>query len=179
MPIIEAMHDELTITLTYQSFWSNESSTFKIEPYCVKVFRQRWYVVARSISYDEIRIYSLDRIKNLRTTETSFTFPKSFCPETFFDDFFGITVEKTIKACAIQVKVFNEKCNYLHTLPLHHSQQETKVSDNESVFSYFLSPTFDFRQELLSHGNEIEVLSPYWFRAEMAQIVKKMNNYYE
>jgi predicted DNA-binding transcriptional regulator YafY len=66
----------------------------------------------------------------------------------------------------------------LHTLPLHHSQQETEVADDYSVFSYCISPTFDFRQELLSQGDKIEVLSPDWFREEMRESVEKMSSFY-
>jgi hypothetical protein len=173
-PIIESMRDELTLEMTYQSFWSDEPTIFEIEPYCVKIFRQRWYVVARSPYYDAVRIYSLDRIKNLRMTEKVFTLPEEFCPETFFENTFGIIINEEIKPCSIQIKAFGNKRQYLNTLPLHHSQQETKVTENESVFSYYLSPTFDFRQELLSHGDEIEILSPEWFRKEFFGIAQQM-----
>jgi len=178
-PIIEAMRDELTMEMTYQSFWRDEPTTFEIEPYCVKVFKQRWYVVARSLYYDAIRIYSLDRIHHLRITETPFKLPKDFCPETYFDHAFGIIVDEGIQPCVVQLKVFGKQRRYLQTLPLHHSQQESEITDNDSVFSYYLSPTFDFRQELLSHGSNIEVLSPEWFREEMMETVRNMNHLYQ
>jgi len=178
-PIIEAMRDEMTLEMTYQSFWRDEPTTFEMEPYCVKVFKQRWYVVAKSLYYDAIRIYSLDRIQNLRTTETSFKLPKHFCPETYFENSFGIIVDKDIEPCVVQIKAFGKQQKYLQTLPLHHSQQETEINEDDSVFSYYLSPTFDFRQELLSHGNTIEVLAPEWFREEMAETAQKMVEIYE
>ena len=53
--IIEAMRDNLTLELTYQSFWNDTASTFEVAPYCVKVFRQRWYVVACSLSDERLR----------------------------------------------------------------------------------------------------------------------------
>jgi len=42
-----------------------------------------------------------------------------------------------------------------------------------------LRPTFDFRQEILSQGCDIEVLEPKWFRDEMAEIAKNMWNKYK
>jgi hypothetical protein len=83
-PIIEAMRDELMLEITYQSFWRDEPATFEIEPYCIKIFKQRWYVVAKNLYYDPIRIYSLDRIQNLQKKKKTFVFPEKFCPETFF-----------------------------------------------------------------------------------------------
>lgn len=40
--------------------------------------------------------------------------------------------------------------NYLRTLPIHHSQKEVKTTPNYADFEFYLRPTFDFRQELLS-----------------------------
>lgn len=39
--IIEAMKNEQTINVTYQSYWREESNTFDVEPYCVKLCKQR------------------------------------------------------------------------------------------------------------------------------------------
>jgi len=177
--IIESMRDELTLELTYQSFWRDTPNTFEIEPYCVKLFRQRWYVIARNPYYGTIRIYSLDRIQTLRITEKPFKIPESFDPETFFEHYFGIIISETIKPCTVQLKVFGSQRKYLQTLPLHHSQEETETSDEYTIFSYFITPTFDLKQELLSHGEEIEVLSPDWFRNEMTETVRNMNDLYE
>jgi len=177
-PIIEAMRDELTVELTYISFWRDEPNTFVIEPYCVKIFRQRWYVVARNPYYEAIRIYSLDRIEDLRTTEAPFKLPESFDPEAYFEHNFGIFTAETITPCTVQLKVFGTQRKYLQTLPLHHSQEETETTDEYSVFSYFITPTFDFKQEILSHGEGIEVLSPEWFREEMVETVRNMSGFY-
>jgi len=176
--IIEAMRDELTLEIIYQSFWREEPNSFKIEPYCVKVFKQRWYIVARNPYYEAIRIYSLDRIQHLRTTEEPFRLSKNFHPETFFKHAFGIIVDEAIEPCTVKIKVFGKKRKYLQTLPLHHSQTETETAEDYSVFSYFIAPTFDFRQEILSHGDEIEVVSPKWFREEIVGIVREMSGLY-
>jgi hypothetical protein len=177
-PIIEAMRDELILEMTYQSFWQKEPNTFEVEPYCVKVFKQRWYLLARSPFYNALRIYSLDRILNLSITEKSFKLPATFSPEAFFENAFGIIVEEAIKPCTVQIKAFGNKRKYLQTLPLHHSQQETEVTEDCSLFTYFVSPTFDFRQELLSHGDEIEVIIPEQLRKEIRDISLNMNKHY-
>jgi len=177
-PIIEAMRDGLTLEITYCSFWRDESTTFEIEPYCVKIFRQRWYVVARNPCYDTLRIYSLDRMSGLRATETPFKLPEHFDPEAIFDHSFGIILSGEVVPCTVQLRVSGVKRRYLQTLPLHPSQEETQTLEDHSIFSYFIAPTFDFRQELLSHGDEVEVLSPDWFRAEMKEIAQNMNRLY-
>ena len=42
----------------------------------------------------------------------------------------------------------------------------------------FLRPTFDFRQELLSQGDEVEVLEPQAFREEMKKIAQRIVSRY-
>ena len=178
-PIIEAMRDNLCIKLDYQPFWHDEPITMNIEPYCLKIFKQRWYVVARSAYLNAIRTYSLDRILEIRTTETAFKIPKDFNPETYFEKSFGIVVDEKIKPCVVKLKVFGNQRKYLRTLPLHSTQQEIETTSDYSVFSYYISPTEDFKTEVLSHGNGIEVLSPDWLRADIIDIVKKMNIVYK
>jgi hypothetical protein len=173
-PIIEAMRDELKLEMTYHSFWRDEPSTFEIEPYCVKIFKQRWYVLAQTSKYQHPRIYSLDRIQDLWVTETPFKLPESFDPEAFFEHVFGIIVGEDIDPCVVQLKVFGKQSRYIQTLPLHHSQEETEIAEDYSVFSYYLSPTFDFKQEILSHGDSVEVVSPDWFREEMRESAGRM-----
>ena len=75
--IIEAMRDGVKLNMSYQSYWSSAVGVFEIEPYFVKVFKQRWYVIAKS---DKTRIYALDRIKNLDVTTNIFTMPTDVNP---------------------------------------------------------------------------------------------------
>jgi len=178
-PIIEAMRDELAIEITYQSFWRDEPNTFEIEPYCVKVFKQRWYLLAFNPFYKNLRIYALDRILNLHATGKTFKLSKDFDAQTFFKNSFGIIVDENIKPCVVKLKVSGTKRKYFQTLPLHASQQEIETTDDYSVFSYFISPTFDFKQEILSHGDDIEVIFPERFREDITEVMQGMRNKYK
>ena len=99
--------------------------------------------------------------------------PDGFDPEAFFKHAFGIFVDESMKPSVVQIRAFGNRRKYLQTLPLHHSQVE-----NDSVFSYFLCPTEDFKQEILSCGADIEVLSPSWFRDDMMKTIKDLNGRY-
>lgn len=172
--IIEAMRDSLTMDMSYQSFWDEKPSQFEVEPFCAKVFRQRWYVVARSVTDGRLRIYSLDRIVSLQTTDHPFTLPEDFDPQAYFSDSFGITVDEDYPVEQVRVRVQGIQRQYLRTLPLHASQRETVISEEDSIFEFRLRPTLDFQQELLSHaanlGGELEILEPEWLRDNMKNI---------
>ena len=164
---------------TYQSFWRDEANTFEVEPYCLKAFKQRWYLVARSPYYDKIMIYALDRVHQLEPTGKVFKYPDDFVAEEYFEDCFGIIADQNYDVETVKLKVSAGQANYLRTLRLHQSQIEIDRNDEFSVFTVRLRPTFDFRQEILTMGSDIEVLSPKWFRDEMAEISKHMWNKYK
>lgn len=172
--IIEAMRDNLTVELTYQSFWNDTACTFEVAPYCVKVFRQRWYVVACSLSDERLRVYALDRIQELRTTENTFTLPEDFDPQAYFADSFGVTVDETCAVERVKIRVQGIQRQYIRTLPLHASQQEVETTEDSSIFEFHLRPTLDFQQELLTHAvnaeEDIKVLEPQWLREHMKAI---------
>ena len=156
--IVDAMRESVTLSMTYQSFGKSEPSTFEVEPYCVKLFEQRWYMLGMS---DKLRIYALDRIKALEPTERKFKLPKKFDAAKFFEDYYGIIIsDDDYEVCPVALKVDSWQSKYLRTLPLHHTQVEVERNDEYSIFEYRLCPTFDFRQKILSMGGAIEVLAP-------------------
>lgn len=176
--IIEAMRDSQAIEITYQSFTRDEPHTYEIEPYCVKVFRQRWYMLAYNPSYREIRTYALDRIQSLNTTSRHFSIPKDFNAQDFFYYSFGIINDPNYDVEVIQIKVNAHERKYLRALPMHHTQTEVETTPDYSIMEYTLRPTYDFRQELLSRINDIEVLSPIWLRDAMREDISSMMELY-
>ena len=181
-PIIEAMKENRVLNITYHSYWKDEEHNFDVQPYCVKLFRQRWYMVARSTYtyyYNKgPRIYALDRINNLRMTDETFELPKDWSAQDFFDNCFGIIADQSIKPQTIKIKVSAGQANYIRDLMLHESQEEIVKNEEYSVFEYYLRPTFDFIQEILWNGENMEVLEPLPLRKEIAGIINQMWNKY-
>lgn len=177
--ILDALKKNTVLSMTYQSFFRDEENTFDVEPLCLKLFRQRWYLVARSPYYNKVMIYALDRVQHLEATDSPFTYSKDFYPDEFFNGCFGIIAGDGTKVETVRLKVSAGQANYLRSLRLHESQEETERNDEYSIFTLHVRPTFDFIQELLWNGADIEVLSPAWLRDEVAAIVKRMWNHYK
>lgn len=176
-PIIEAMRDHLSMRMTYHSFHKAEPATFLVNPYCVKVFKQRWYMVGKSEGKKELRVYALDRIVELQPTEKKYNIPANFDGETFFSACYGVSgVEQ--RPVQIEIKVEAYQANYLRALPLHDSQQEIERTEQYSIFRYYVVPTYEFKQELLSHGANVEVLAPASLREEIKKEIEKTHVQY-
>lgn len=172
--IISAMRDFRVISLCYQSFRHPEPFCFNVRPYCVKYFKQRWYLLGDSDL--GLRIYSLDRFVDMEELEEHFEIPKGFDAEEYFGNYFGVIIGEEPED--VKIRVVPDQVKYFRTLPMHGSQRETVQEDGSSVFSYHIAPTFDFVQEILSHGADVEVLEPAELRESIADIIAGMASRY-
>lgn len=176
--IIEAMKDSHVLRLTYKPYWKVEAETFDVHPYCIKLFKQRWYLVAYRPSKQAVRTYGVDRIKEVTILPgNKFKMQGSFDPTAMFRDYYGVLIGSN-PVQDITLKVASFQANYLRSLPLHHTQRETVRNDEYSIFTYRLCPEYDFMMELLSMGEEVEVLEPVLLRNQMAEVISAMNKKY-
>ena len=176
--IIDAMKQNRLIHILYYNYWRGEEKEHYVMPLCVKLFRQRWYVVGRKWSTRGDFIYCLDRIRDFRMSSHIFEYPKDFSPKEYFDACFGIIVGDT-KPERVVLKVSIGQANYLRALPMHESQVETERNAEYSIFEMMVRPEYDFKQELLWNGPELEVLEPMWLREEMGEMIRKMWKIYK
>lgn len=176
-PIIEALRDHYSIQITHQGFGKPRPYTFVVEPYCLKMFKQRWYMLARSPYDDEFRVYGLDRIHAIEPTTQKYKLPKGFNAEAYFKDAYG-TADLNYEPVEVKISISAKQAPYLRTLPLHKSQEEIETNEEYSIFRYFIIPSFDFKQELYKYGSDVEVLAPESMRKEFAEDAEKTNNMY-
>lgn len=176
-PILKALQNNRQIELEYENFFGVKF-TGSVSPLCVKLFKRRWYVLCQ-VREDRKRIFSLDRVKNLCITDSSFIYPKDFIPADYFRDVFGIVAGTGGKVETIVIRTYAELPGYLRSLPMHHSQRELDSNEEYTDFSLRLRPSFDFIQELLLHREQLEVLSPQTLRDEIAVIISNMKKHYE
>ena len=177
-PILESMKINRFIHITYYNYRRDDLREHYLMPLCIKLFRQRWYMVGRQWPSGNDTIYSLDRIRGFRLSSHSFEYPQDFNPQEYFAGCFGIIAATDCYIQKVRLKVNSGQANYLRDLPLHESQQETERTEEYSIFEYHLRPTFDFQQEILWNGEDVEVLEPLWLRNEIAGKIKRMWNKY-
>jgi len=166
--IIRAIRTDRRLRIGYKKFQA-EGYEKVVCPYALKLFRQRWYLLALN-DEDQMRIYALDRITMLELTDKPFEMPEDFSPQAYFSEYFGVLTNGTPMAHVI-VRAHKWMPNYLRTLPLHHSQRELTSTEDYTDFSFDIRPTTDFLGELLRHSDGIEVLEPPELREKMRQMI--------
>lgn len=178
--IITAIKSHQTLLMGYQKFNDTKPYTTRIEPYCLKLFHQRWYLLGKSErkSY-KLAIYALDRMTELKETESTYILDPDFDAETFFNNYFGVFIGEELKPARIVLRAYGKMIPLLRTLPKHHSQKEINTQANYSDFEYYIVPTFDFRQEILKEGPDLEVLEPESLRNEIIESLMKTIQHYQ
>lgn len=161
---ISAMKEGKTLRLKYKAFWQETEKIVVVEPYCIKQFKQRWYFLGRHVQADKLIVYALDRILEMAKEDRTFKLPTSFSASEHFSKAYGIIIGDGTPEEKVVLKVSEWHAHYLRSLPLHHSQVEKDSSDGYYIFEYYLCPTFDFQQTILSFASEVEVISPKWLR---------------
>lgn len=179
--IINAIKNNRTLRMTHQSFESSVAKKMTIEPYCLKVFRQRWYLLGkdRLNHKDELRFFALDRITELSATDEPFETDPSFDAEDFLNYHFGVFIGGKEKPTRIVLRAYGKMIPLIRSLPKHHSQKEIATTKTYSDFEYYLAPSFDFRQEILREGHELEVIEPESLRKTIHEELKKTLQLYK
>lgn len=177
-PIIEALRDKTAIKMTYQGFTKDYPATFIVEPYCLKMFKRRWYMLAHSVGRDKTLIYSLDRVHALEPTTQKYQLPKDFDAEFYFRNVYGVSGMED-QPQEVEIKIEAYQANFLRSLPLHPSQTEIERQEQYSIFRYNLVPAFEFKQELRKHGSVLEVLKPQWLRDEFRKDIEYQLSKYQ
>ena len=167
--VLEAMKSNNMLHITFKAFTMKEPKRFLVEPYCVKMSAQRWYMLARNTEHKNLRLYSLDRIEAVEISNTRFVLPDDFNAKDYFAEFFGIVLDESVPLQTIILRADKYHQNYMRTLPLHPTQREIFACDDYADFEFKLRPTYDFYMKLMSFGNMIKVLEPKTLQEEICK----------
>ncbi|WP_373708570.1 helix-turn-helix transcriptional regulator [Kaistella sp.] len=178
--LVHTITHQKIITLNYTKFWEGVSHKRTIEPYALKEFRNRWYLLANERDGKDffLKTFGLDRISDLEISNSTFK-PEKVDIEEIFINSFGIIATENQEPEEIVLSFNPEQGKYIKTLSLHHSQQVLIDNDKEYRVQVTLVPTYDFEREVLSQGGNVKVISPKSFKEHLNNEVKNMMKNYK
>ncbi len=125
--IIDAMKENREIHIIYYNPWKDEEYPLKLQPLCVRLFRQRWYVIALNhypwLCKNGPMIYSLERIRALQVRDESFNMPNDWSAEEYFEGCYGVIRDHKRNKELVRLKVTAGQANYIRGLRLHESHR--------------------------------------------------------
>ena len=169
--ILHAIQNQKIITLNYTKYWEGIPQKRILEPYALKEFRYRWYLLANEKDGKkfQVKTFGLDRISDLEISNSSFKKEK-FNPNEVFQNSFGIISTLNENPEEIIISFTPHQGKYIKSLPLHSSQEVLVDDENELKIKLNIVPTFEFEQELLQHSEHLKIISPKNFKTRMEEI---------
>lgn len=171
--LIDAAIQRQPLTITYSTFDGRTSTTI-IHPYHLKQYNMRWFLIGLQ-QLDETRritVLALDRISQFSRSTVPFIPNTEIDFETYFKDIVGVTLPHDhLEPETIVLRFDAGRFPYVTTKPMHLSQRV--VSETAHTIALTVRPNNELVAQILSYGDQVEVLEPQWFRATIAEKVKK------
>lgn len=183
-PLIEAISTRTEITFMY----SKEGAIAKevnVRPWYLKQFEKMWYVAADVVNIENItksvgddtsqfhRTYALDRISNIKETETLFKVDKNFNPEELYKHLIGINYNESLNPVKITLEISKQKSHLLQNLPLHRSQRRV-FEDYKSVqFELLVKPNQELLNRIIRYIDIIKIVEPEELKNSIKKILMK------
>lgn len=158
--LLHAIKNQVQINFTYQKYWEDELTERIVEPYALKEFKNRWYVLANDLKDNQVKSFALDRLTDLEITKRKFQFPNDFNINDHYKYCFGIISPNGHKPQEVILSFDPFQGKYIKSLPLHESQQILIDNEDELRVKLTLFVTHDFFMELLSYGKNLKVIEP-------------------
>ncbi len=171
--LIFAIKNSKIITFNYTKNWEGISTKRVVEPYALKEFKNRWYLLANEVDGKDlfIKTFGLDRISDLEISTKPFSKQEIDVNEMFVNSFGIISTLDQIPETII-LSFDYEQGKFIKTLPIHHSQKVLIDNDSEYRIELTLVPTYDFYQELLTHTGRMKIISPENVRDKYFEFIK-------
>ncbi|MCC6182331.1 MAG: WYL domain-containing protein [Bacteroidia bacterium] len=176
--LLHAIKNKFVVEIEYHKFYEEKSEQVIINPYLIKQFKGRWYLLCLKVDANDIRTYALDRIKSIDIKKKRFSASKDFDLKNYFNNCFGIITPDWGSPEKIIFNLKSFQSNYIKSYPLHETQRIIKETKEETTFEINVFITDDLIMELLSYGQELEIVSPKILVKQIVTINKNILNKY-
>jgi predicted DNA-binding transcriptional regulator YafY len=179
-PLYLAIKKKQALQITFQGFQDTATSTFEFHPHILKQYNNRWFVFGLnntsgikewSIPLDE-RLINFDVLEDATYLETEVDW------ETFFRTMVGIVRPPNSKIVKVVLRFYNGRENYFKTKPFQPDFEEFFEDDKQDQVWFESILNKELVQQILSFGEDVEVLAPENLKEQMKRHVDMMQNYY-
>lgn len=167
-PLLEVIKQRRSIVLKYKRFGVDETKDHTLHPILLKEYRNRWYLLGMLDKNDHLVMYALDRVVSFEEAKLPYRHHYQFSAKNYFEHAYGITTFEG-EPSEIILEVSKIQAQYLKTQPLHHSQKLIKEDEDKARFSLKVGITTELIMDLLSFGDQVEVVEPASLREQMAE----------
>lgn len=174
--IIHAIQNLYILKFTHKKHWDDDTTQREVKPIALKESQQRWYLIALDKKDEKIKTFGLDRISDLKITDTKFK-PISYNVEKEFKHAFGVETYEPVQKIVLEFSW--QQGNYIKSFPLHESQHILEENGETVLLEIQIHTTDDIVMELLKYGSDVKVIAPINLQNEMKDKISEMAKRYQ
>lgn len=170
----KAISESVQLEIVYDSVQSGLTKRL-VEPYFI-VFRGRaFYFVAYCRERSDFRTFRIDRIRELRLTDTCFRRDTAIDPRRYFEGSWELYSGEPVK---VEVSLRGAAARVVQ-LARHHSNESIEKTGPDSViYRVTVRGLDEIQRWILAFGGDAEVLEPAELRERMADIAATLASRY-
>ena len=152
------------VNIDYYAVSRQKETRRKVAPYKIWFFDDTFYLIGNCGLRDDIRIFAMDRIKNLAITDELFEMPHEFDVDEFMKSSFGVFRGEPVR---IRVWFAADIADYIREKIWHESQSIETCRDGSIIFEAEVAGIEEIKFWILKWGAKARVLAPDSLRDEI------------
>lgn len=171
-----ALRENIRCKMIYATGHSGTISERLIDIYHLKNHYGDWYIIGHCHKANQVKVFAMSRIKEIKLTNQHFTVPETFNIESYFADSFGIFESKV--TYNVKMKIMNESVRYVKEKKRHTSEKLTELRDGSIILEYKVNEMTELLMWALSLGKDCEILQPAELREAVISELKSALKHY-
>lgn len=169
-PLLSACKQSRELTIKYHKFGADKATNYRVQPYFIKEFSKRWYLMADKAQDNESRVFALDRIQSITKEDKIFTPKPNYQTETNarYQNIIGFYGYQA-KPETIILSFTREQGYYVKSQPWHSSQKILIDNEQECRISLRVIPSFELERKILHDGASVRVIEPQSLKKRIQQ----------
>ena len=168
--IEQAIHERRRIEAVYYTKTSEKISERVLDPYVITFRGSAWYLVAYCHLRQAVKIFRVDRIRQVKLLPGRFEVPKNFSAAAYFESSWLIEQGEPMK---VRLRFMPEAAKWLRGNRYHHGQSTTDEADGGMLFEVTVTGTREITRWILGFGPSVEVLEPPELRGQVAELMRQ------
>lgn len=184
-PMFLAIKKEQVLKVTFQGFQEEEKHEFVFHPYVLKQYNQRWFVFGynESMDFNHWSIPLDDRLIGFEPIEDAELQKDTTDWTSFFNEMVGVRKQSVTQEGPIVEQVVlrfsPQRLQYFKTKPIHPDWDEFAEPGKEDQVFFYAIVNLELIQQILSYGEDVEVLEPEGLRELIKEKFLQLVDKYE
>ena len=179
-PLYLAIKKKQALQITFKGFQDTTSLTFEFHPHILKQYNNRWFVFGlnNTSGIIEWSIPLDERLIKFEVLEDTSYIASVTDWETFFRTMVGVVRPKDTETEKVVLRFYNGRENYFKTKPFQPDFEEFFEEDKQDQVWFETMINKELVQQILSFGEDVEVLEPEILKNQMKNHTENMKKYY-